>query len=257
MKRFLFLIFLVGGGTFATAQVNVKDSLVNVPMIIPAGGVHVPLGDIQSRYKITYHIGGEFLYKHRSNWVWGFSGQFLFGENVDEPRIMNAILPLVSRDGTQPAVGLSMRGMCFTAKGGKIFPIGKKPNRNSGIMVNLGVGYIQHKINITYNGDLTPQISGDYVKGYDRLTDGVAISQFVGYVYLGNNRKVNFMAGLESIQGFTKNRRGYNYDTFQPDNGDKFDIFLGVKVGWIFTLYGKSNGRTNERRGKVKEFYYE
>lgn len=227
-------------------------------MIIPAGGIHFPLGDVQQRYKLSYHIGGEFLYKHKSNWLWGVSGAFLFGENVDEPGFMQSIFPIFSRDGSMPALSVGMRGMSFMAQGGKLIPLGKKPNRNSGLLIKMGIGYIQHKIYFSVRGDLTPQVNGDYIKGYDRLTDGVALSQFIGYMFLGNNRMINFMVGFEAIEGFTKNRRGYNYDTFQFDNGDKYDIFIGLKAGWIFGIYGKGKTTSgNKDKKKEREFYYE
>lgn len=258
MKHFFIIIPALLLCVGIQAQPNVKDSLVAVPMIIPAGGVHFPLGDVQQRYKVTYHIGGEFMYKHKNNWVWGASGAFMFGENVDVPNFMQPVFPLFSRDGSTPAVNVGMRGMCFMGFGGKVIPLGKKPNRNSGILLRLGVGYLQHKIRIGLSGDITPQASGNYLKGYDRLTDGVALSQFVGYMYLGNNRMVNFMIGFEAIEGFTKNRRGYNYDTFMPDDGDKYDIFIGVKAGWIFGLYGRK-GKTSSmyKNKKEREYYYE
>jgi len=257
LKRICITVILSFAWLFSAAQVNVKDSLVAVPLIIPFGGVHAPLGDVQERYKITYHIGAQFLFKHKSNWVWGASGAFLFGENVGERNFMIPIAPIYSADGSMPAISLGMRGMSLMGLGGKLIPLGKKPNRNSGLLVHLGVGYIQHKIAIDVRGDLTPQASGAYVKGYDRLTDGVAISQFVGYMFLGNSRKVNFMVGFEAIQGFTKNRRAYNYDTFQPDTGDKFDVFLGLKVGWMFPIYGKNLGANRQKDKKEREFFYE
>jgi hypothetical protein len=176
---------------------------------------------------------------------------------VSEPGFMEHIFPIYSRDGSKPSVSLGMRGMALMGIGGKIIPLGKKPNRNSGLLVTLGLGYIQHRISIDVRGDLTPQASGEYTKGYDRLTDGVAISQFVGYMFLGNNRKVNFMVGLEAMEGFTKNRRGYNYDTFQADTGDKFDVFIGLKAGWIFPIYGKNGGPQKQKQKKEREFFYE
>jgi hypothetical protein len=140
------------------------------------------------------------------------------------------------------------------AQGGKIVPLGKKPNKNSGLMFMFGAGFINHQILIEFRGDNAPQVQDDYKKGYDRLHYGFAMSQFIGYMYLGNNRSLNFFGGFEFIEGFTRNRRVYNYDTQSSDLRDKYDIFIGLKVGYIFPFYRKGTGSTN--KSKEKEYYY-
>ena len=63
------------------------------------------------------------------------------------------------------------------------------------------------------------------------------ISQFVGYLFLGNNRLLNFYAGFELMAGFTQNRRSLNFDTMQTDNRKRTDIYFGSRVGFILPLY--------------------
>ena len=47
-------------------------------------------------------------------------------------------------------------------------------------MVLLGGGFMQDKISINdVNGNI-PQLDGAYAKGYDRLTNGVFATQFMG-----------------------------------------------------------------------------
>jgi hypothetical protein len=223
-------------------------------MIMPTGGFHFPLGDVQQTYKFTYHVGGQFLIKNRKNWLYGFSGEFMFGENVGVEGLVQNIYPVYGQSGTTPGASLGMRGFNFMAQGGKIVPLGKKPNRNSGLMFMFGAGFLQHQIQIDFRGDNAPQVQDDYKKGYDRLHYGFAMSQFIGYMYLGNNRSLNFFGGVEFIEAFTRNRRIYNYDYAAPDIRDKYDIFIGLKVGYIFPFYRKGTGSTNQ--SKEKEYYY-
>ncbi len=246
---------------------NVRDSVVFAPMIMPTVGFHFPLADVQETYKFTYHLGGQFLIKNRKNWLYGFSGEFMFGENVGVPGFAQHIYPVYGVGGTTPSVSLGMRGFNFMAQGGKIIPIGVhsvkkdrtsklkfKPNPNSGFMFMFGAGFLQHQILMEFRGDDAPQVQDDYKKGYDRLHYGFAMSQFIGYIYMGNNRSVNFFAGVEFIEGFTRNRRVYNYDTESPDVRDKYDIFIGLKAGYIFPFYRKGTGATN--KSKEKEYFY-
>ena len=66
-------------------------------------------------------------------------------------------------------------------------------------------------------------------------------------MYLDKKRRINFFVNLEFTQGFTKNRRDYNFDLMGPDNSQKTDLFYGIKVGWIFPAYKKV----------VQEYYYD
>lgn len=248
------IVFSAMGSLKAQQYANVKDSIVFAPMIIPTGGFHFALGDVNQTYKFTYHVGAEILIKNRKNWLFGASGEFMFGENVGIPGFVQNIYPVYGQSGTTPGVSLGMRGFNFMAIGGKIVPLGKKPNRNSGLIFKFGAGFIQHQVLMEFRGDNVPQVNGDYKKGYDRMHNGFAMSQFIGYIYMGNNRTLNFFGGVEIIEGFTRNRRMYNYDTESYDLRDKYDIFIGLKVGYIFPLYKKGAGATN--RSKEKEYFY-
>ena len=90
------------------------------------------------------------------------------------------------------------------------------------------------------------QLTEEMEKGYDRLSTGFSLNQFIGYQYFGKTRLINFFAGIEGIQAFTKNRRGYNYDTQKVDTKERFDSMYGIKVGWIIPFYKKT----------TQEFYY-
>jgi len=99
-----------------------------------------------------------------------------------------------------------------------------------------GVGFLLHRIRFTGS---TPQLAGEYFKGYDRLSYGLGLSQFVGYMHLSNNRMLNFYFGMEFTQAWTVNRRGYNFDQMAVDNERRLDMISGFKVGWVLALYKK------------------
>jgi hypothetical protein len=110
----------------------------------------------------------------------------------------------------------------------------------------LGVGYLQHKIKIDYRDGTVYQLSEEMRKGYDRLHTGIATRQFIGYQYFGKRNLMNFYGGFEFNQGFTKNRREFNYDTRSFDKERKFDFLYGFKVGWVIPF----------RSRETEEFYY-
>ena len=136
-----------------------------------------------------------------------------------------------------------MRGML---KVGKQFPIWG-PNKNSGIFGTLGVGFLQHKIRLEFERNANiPQLDQTYIKGYDRLSNGLAISPALGYFFLGNKRRVNFFASIDYLVGFTQNRRSYNYDQNAADLTKRTDGMFCIRAGWIIPLYER----------KPDEFYF-
>jgi hypothetical protein len=97
-----------------------------------------------------------------------------------------------------------------------------------------------HKTRIETLFDDVPQLEGSYRKGYDRLHMGLSTQQFVGYLFQADHRFLNFYAGFEFVQGFTKNVRTYNFDLGGPDNTQKIDLYYGVKVAWMIPIYRRT-----------------
>jgi hypothetical protein len=104
--------------------------------------------------------------------------------------------------------------------------------------VTLGAGFLQHKVRIQDDPTRNvPQLSKEYKKGYDRLTNGWALTQFIGYQKLANDRRLNFFFGIESMQAFTAGRRSFNFDTQSTDNDNRIDLSFGFRAGWILPFY--------------------
>jgi len=231
-------------------QVSVKDSAVFAPMVRLSYGLQVPYGDLQDRFGLSSTLGGSFIIKNKHNILYGVDGNFLFGNDVKETEILDGLKDrqgnITNEVGEITEFILLERGLLITGKVGILIPV-IGPNPNSGLLLLGGVGLLQHKIRIEVQNNTAPQIRDDYKKGYDRLTNGLALTQFIGYQHLGNGRLVNFFGGVELIQGFTKNRRSYNFDTQEKDDKARTDLTVGFRVGWMLPLYKRV----------PREFYFE
>ncbi len=237
----LSIIILLFSFQIVSAQ-SIKDTSISIPMISGAYSIQVPGGDLAQRFGINSNVGASFIFKTRSNWLIGIEGNFLFGSDIKEDGIFDSIKTsdgqIINIYGEYAKVLLTERGFFIGAKIGKLFPVfGSNPN--SGIMVNASCGLLQHKIRIENDGNNALQIIDDYTKGYDRLTNGIAISEFIGYMHLSKNHLVNLYAGFEFYQAWTKNRRDFNFDTMEKDARDRKDFLYSFKFGWIIPLYKK------------------
>lgn len=245
------LLLLLMWITQGVSQVNPKDSIVFTPIISTSFSVNFPGGDLVNRFGINGAIGGAFAVKTKTNWVYGLKYDYIFGKDVKEWQILNNLITegdfIINPNGVPSETDLFERGYAVNGIVGKVSPfLGKiklGPNKNSGLFYWVGLGLLQHKIQIKSD---VPQLQDEYSKGYDRLSNGISVSEFIGYLYLGNSRRVNFYLGFEIYQAWTKNRRGYNFDTMQVDEEKRLDLLTGFKFGWILPLYKKV----------PSEFYY-
>lgn len=243
MKKLLFLI-AVGISLVSSAQKSIKDSIIGTPWVGLHYTFHVPGGDLMRRFGINNGIGMKVAFKDKHNWVYGVEGNFIFGNKFKETSIFsnfyNTSGEIPDINGAPADVFFYMRGFNVNAIGGKVFPwFG--PNKNSGVLLELGVGFLYHKIRIETQDHDVPQLEGDYLKGYDRMTTGTNLSQFIGYVHMGNKNVVNFYAGLYFMQGFTEGRRKINFDTKLPDSGNRIDVQYGVRFGWMVPIYKRAS----------------
>lgn len=223
-------------------QSGIKDSLIAFPLLGVNYGYYFPGADMADRFGNNSMLTGQALYKTRRNLVYGITGGFLFGNEVNEPGLFKAITNsdgyIQGLDGLYAEVRTYQRGYHISATAGKIISW-KKPNPNSGVLLMGGVGFLQHKIRIEVVGNTVPQLRNDYLKGYDRLTNGVALHEFIGYIYFSNRQLVNFYAGFEALQGFTEGRRDYNFDDPTNVHDKRLDLLYGFRFGWVIPLYKK------------------
>jgi hypothetical protein len=247
---FTFLVILLVPGTI-TAQVNVKDSALNVSMLYPTYAFGMPGGDMAEWFGFSHQIGVGYMFKAKSNWSISLEGNFIFRDGIKNPgNVLSGITTsdgfIIDEGGVFANVMLMQRGFSVWAKAGKLFPVfGSNPN--SGLLVQIGGGMLQHKIKIEDPNNSAPQLKGEYKKGYDHKRSGPALMQFVGYQHLGNSRKVNFFAGVEFVQALTFARRSFNFNEMKPPDKKHFDMLNSLKVGWYIPLYKKT---------RQKYYYY-
>jgi len=246
-----FIVMLIGFTLFfsinvgAQSRVLGKDTLSAVLLGIEAG-VHVPAVDLAKRYGLITSVGGSFTYKTKKNWLMGISGQHLYTNRLAEANLISNLSTsdglLIGTSGLPADVFFSLAGWQATANIGKLIPLHQK-RPNSGLLITLGGGYFQHKINIADRGQSVPQLTGDYAQGYDRLTRGGAISQFIGYLHLGKRKRINYYVGASFTQGFTKGIRSLHFDTLVNDSDYlRKDLMFGLRFGWVLPLYTASSG---------------
>lgn len=240
MKKapFLLLLTLLSGSLFA--QYNVRDTSIAFPTVGVSFSYQSPGGDMRQRFGNNFAFGAVFQYKLRSNWIIGLEGRYLFSDNVRELNILDQFKTpdgnIIDGNGQYGMVLLYQRGLQFTLKGGKIFPL-RVLNPNSGILFNVGAGYLQHNIWIDTPGSPIPFLENEYKKGYDRFTNGLALTEFIGLISFSSKKLVNFYAGFEFTQGFTQNRRSMNFDTGVRDDKQRLDLLFGIHMGWMFPIY--------------------
>ena len=225
---------------FAFSQGSIKDSSISMTMVIPSFSMQVPTGDLSKRFGINSNLALNVIYKNRNRWMAGLQGGFIFGNNVKQPDLFSNLISssgyITGTDGRFADVRTFERGFDIIAFGGKLFPT-LKPNPNCGFFFLFGGGYLQHKIRIEDKNKAVPALQKDYKKGYDRLSSGWCLQQSVGYIYLSNHRLINFFGAVESLEGFTKSRRNYNFDDAIQVKESRTDILIGLRIGWILPIF--------------------
>lgn len=241
MRKFLFLILFIYSAN-SIAQVSIKDSSIYTPLVSISYGYQLPAGDLVKRFGNSSSVQLNLDFKSRSYIMLGINGSYIFGDGVKENPFTNISTPsgaIIDRDGQFAEVRTYERGFTVSGTIGGMVHF-KKPNPNSGIVLNVGFGFIQHKIKIDVIGNNVPALSKDYKKGYDRLSNGFLLSESLGYLFLSNNRLSNVYIGLECLQGFTQNRRSLDFDTMTQDTKKRIDILYGARLAWILPLYKKA-----------------
>ncbi|MBI4930740.1 MAG: hypothetical protein HY841_08260 [Bacteroidetes bacterium] len=245
----IYSVFCILYSVFSVSAQNVKDSSLFFPMVKFSYSFQLPGGDLAKRFGYNSNVGLNFSIKTKRNLIFGASGSFLFGDQIKENGILDSLKTssgfIINQNGNPSVVRLFERGFTVSLHVGKLFPI-LSPNKNSGIIIYAGPVFLRHKIKMDDIGHQSPQLVDPYPKGYDRLTAGLGAHEFIGYMYVGNKRMLNFFGGFEFTQAFTKSQRSYDYDLMKADTDKRIDLLNGIRIGWILPLYKKT----------PQEFYY-
>lgn len=256
MRKVVIFFLLISGSVLP--QRNVKDSIIGTPWIGVHYGANWTAGDLSDRYMFFNHVGIMAGYKTNRNWFFGIDANFMFGNqlNADDPsdelygifdHLTDSQGNITDESGNVGLVYLYSRGLNVNFSMGKVIPV-LSPNKNSGIFIHAGAGYLLHRLRVETQEQVIPQLELDYRKGYDRLTIGPNLHQFVGYAFMANGGFFNFYGGFYAQQGLTQNQREIFFD--RPDepvpSNTRLDIQYGFKLGWFIPFYKR----------QPKEFYY-
>ncbi|MEO6884583.1 MAG: hypothetical protein ABI199_11240 [Bacteroidia bacterium] len=247
MKKYFFALFIFFGLSLTSyAQVDVKDSLLQFTYVAPSYAFQIPGGDLAKRFGANSNIGLRILHKTRNNWIYGLEGSYLFSNNVKEYGILDSISTqdgyVIDQNGTYAEIRLSEEGFMINALVGKILPLWQA-NKNSGVLFTNSIGYIQHKIKIVVLQDNAYQLSDTYKKGYERLTAGINLTQFLGYQYFGTQHMLNFFGGFEITEAFTNAVYPYEYDLRISNTSNRIDLLYGFRIGWMLPFYRNITNR--------------
>jgi hypothetical protein len=247
----IFLLLLLPGMLLAQdddLRPERKDSALALPIVSLSYAVQVPLGgDLGSRFGIAHHIGGAVAYKTKSNWMVSLGASYIFGDHVEnrESLLREMLTPnniIIGNDGSPAIVNIGQAGYIVDLRVGKIMPF-LRPNRNSGPLLSLGVAFMEHWISYGVENNSLPQLQNEYVKGYDRLTNGILLNQFIGYHYQGSTKLLNFFGGFEFSQGFMGNRRSYDIPEQRKIDPSLTYFQFGFRVGMMIPFYKRDQNQ--------------
>ncbi len=229
-----------------------KNYVDTAAIMIWAGvnlGGQIPIGLLHDWFKPNLSVGVDLTFKTKSNWTFDIAMNYMFGGNLRDTSyafLGSLYQNHIIYDGNgYAASGLSMEGRYwfFGAGVGKIIPVNRW--KNSGIWIKMNMGYFGHKIRINDYDHQIPQFDGDYKKGYDHLSAGFAMNQFIGYLFIQKNRVLSFYGGIEFYEIWSKPSRNYIFNE-GPTAGskNKFSSLIGLRIGWNIPLYEKKSVTT-------------
>lgn len=237
MRLFFSLLFLLSFGILHAQQP--KQRALERPernkgkgVLVHIGyGAGVPAADLAKRFGAhqSINLGTDFILEN--NIVFGIDGTLLFGQTVKEDPLSILKTPegtIIGNDQTSSDYRLRQRATNLSVRAGYLFGL---KHQRSGLLVTVGMGMFRHKIRIQDDTQNINQISGEYIKGYDRLSGGIAFTQFIGYQHLVRKSGLNWFAGFEGYQSTTKPLRLYDFSSMQYNTGTRRDLVFGFKAG--------------------------
>lgn len=209
-------------------------------------GLHTSAGDLADRFGPDGSFGLGLEYLTKNNFILGAEGHYFFGSAVNEDPLAILRTPegsIIGKDRLLASVVLRKRGYYFGGTVGRLFTFNDK---RSGIRLTLGAGLLRHWIRIQDDNNSVTELTGEYKKGYDRLTGGLALNQFVGWQSLAGDRRSNWLIGLEFNEGFTNTLRDWDFSEMRKLDEKRLDIRIGLRVAWTLPFY----------QGKPEEIFY-
>ncbi len=235
------LLFSINIGTAQKSDNSNPESFLNIGMnnLSFGMGIEFPYADLADRFddNLKFTLGAERITKN--SWIYGLEFAFMYGDTVKEDPLAPLRLSnneILGADNGFSDVFMRQRGAFLGINVGKIIRLNQKSR--SGIRITGAAGLFAHKIRIIDEASATPQIEGEFLAGYDRLTRGIAFREFVGYHHISEDKRINFYVGIEFTQGFTNHVRAIDFDTgLAPDPSRRLDGLISLKAAWILPFH--------------------
>lgn len=249
--RFFIAIFFLGMIQIDGFSQSKKKKINNPTDKIVLLGVHVtgqqPFGVLSERYGNFATIGAGGEYKFKKGLILGIEYNWGFSENVKENTIFGHMIgptpQLFDLEGYYSVITMQHRSQFALAHMAYVIPF-NRGNMNTGLFIQGGVGYNQHKIFIQSSEDKLPQVMDkDYKHGYDRLTSGLLTRQYIGYQRVTPTGYFHFRAGIELNQGFNQGRRVWNFQENIPGNEKRFESSAALKFSILLPIYIKDRSQ--------------
>jgi len=251
----IFLCVLAGYSAFSQINTDEMDSIErakmvkkrakttnNVVLISPYYTPLFPIGEMSNTFGFSNNAGLNISYKVKKNFLIGIEGAYLFGSRVkNTANPLNAIstqstLQIIGTDGSLNDIPITLSGFEIALRVGKLFTTSKK-HPNSGVIISLAPGFMQHKLFINANTNIIPELNSTYKEGYDHLTNGPMIAGNIGYLYLERKKFLSFQAGLDFAMGFTEERRNWNFEQMSADKHQILDMLIGLRLVWNIPIF--------------------
>lgn len=203
-------------------------------------GIDIPLGDLQDRYGLDYNPALDIVYTVNQKTFFGVHGHYILGNRVKE----DVIAPLrheetgglIDQTRDISFITLKQRAYLFGIHGGRFFNISKTDLKH-GPRLRFGISMLTHYIIFNDERASTFQLRGIYSSGYDRLTRGFSLEQFIGYQVIMKNTNTVLFGGVNVVESRGKSLRPIDFDTGVYGGDQRNDILFGFRVGASIQLY--------------------
>lgn len=219
-------------------------------LIAPNYTAQFPYGNMKDRFGFNSLFGLHITYKTDRNWLIGGEAAFLYGADVKESYVITKIATTtnqyISQNNDLIRINPQEQGFIVKLTAGKIIPFHKK-YPDAGLLTMTSFGFLYHKIALNVREASLPQFSKVYRQGYDRMTYGPVLSQFIGGVFMMRKKYASGYIGATFDIAFTQGQRNYDFYLMAPLKDKRIDMFVGLKLGWIIPVFLQTS---------EKEFYY-
>lgn len=242
LKSFSLIALFTLLSTCASAQGLAGAKNLDRGVLFQVGyGPYQSAGELADRFGNGWAIdGGIYWLPANSNFEFGVRANYGFGQEVKEDVLAGLRTPqgFIIGNNREPAdIQLRQRQLFIGPSLGYTFRIGS--NQRKGVSLKTTLGYYAHRIRIQRDPvQGTDALLEEFTPGYDRLTGGPAIYQFVGYQTLSEDRRINAYIGFDMLAGFTRPLRAFDVAEGGPLPDDlRTDLVLGVRAGLIIPIY--------------------